>query len=65
MGMVHFQDPFYESDEYRKAGGNGTSYWIYNVVSLGCEQKNRRSFVNATHKFCDIQQGLVCNITKY
>jgi hypothetical protein len=27
------QDPFYDSDEYRKDGGNGTQFWIYNRVS--------------------------------
>ncbi|CAI5470552.1 unnamed protein product [Closterium sp. Yama58-4] len=26
-------DEYYESDEYRKAGGNGTQFWIYQRVS--------------------------------
>lgn len=28
------QDPFYDSDEYRKDGGDGTVHWIYERVSI-------------------------------
>jgi len=37
-------DPFYESDEYRKAGGNGTSYWIYNVEEVREEEDREELF---------------------
>ena len=28
-----YQDPFYDGDTYRGAGGDGTSNWIYTCVS--------------------------------
>jgi hypothetical protein len=32
------QDPFYDSDEYRKDGGNGTQFWIYNRQEVNEEE---------------------------
>ncbi|KAJ7569283.1 hypothetical protein O6H91_01G070100 [Diphasiastrum complanatum] len=31
-------DPFYESEEYRKAGGDGTQHWIYDVEEMEEEE---------------------------
>ncbi|CAM6013115.1 unnamed protein product [Sphagnum balticum] len=32
------KDPFYDSDEYRKDGGNGTQFWIYNRQEVDEEE---------------------------
>lgn len=30
---VLYQDPFYDSDVYRDAGGDGSGNWLYKLVS--------------------------------
>ena len=32
--LVAYQDAYYDSEEYREAGGNGTQFWIYQRVSM-------------------------------
>lgn len=27
-----FQDPYYDSEHYRKDGGDGTGHWVYEKV---------------------------------
>jgi len=43
-------DPFYESDEYRDAGGNGTNHWIYDMADLEEEEAREELFREALVK---------------
>eukprot|EP00241_Pyramimonas_parkeae_P024582 CAMPEP_0114282710 /NCGR_PEP_ID=MMETSP0059-20121206/3704_1 /TAXON_ID=36894 /ORGANISM="Pyramimonas parkeae, Strain CCMP726" /LENGTH=71 /DNA_ID=CAMNT_0001403371 /DNA_START=1159 /DNA_END=1374 /DNA_ORIENTATION=- len=43
-----FQDPFYDTDEYRADGGDGTQHWFYNVAEQNEEQGREKIFQGLT-----------------
>lgn len=42
--FASMNDPYYESDEYRDAGGNGTQFWIYERVEEEEEEAREELF---------------------
>jgi len=43
-------DPFYESDEYRDLGGNGTAHWMYDMEDAAEEEAREELFREALVK---------------